>query len=217
MPTPRDKPFTSGVAGGRSLVRRERMRARVSVEVKGLEEMLEYTKKLGDRVLREMARRITIATVIAQREVMNNIRRRFVQRTGGLRKSFQIRIITKRAGGPSQLLGGSVVGILGSDHPGANLLDEGGLVSAKRAQAMPIPLSAEAQRKKAAGFPRDLVSTTSGFLVEKSGADTIFHFVLAKTASIQGTNYFGEAIQRAEPKIEEAVGEGMRVAIQGRG
>lgn len=217
MARPHDPPFSSGVAGGRSLVRRERMRARVTVKVTGLREMLEFSNKLGDKLLKQMARRITIATVLAQREVMNNVRRRFVQRTGGLRKSFQIRIVSKRAGGPSQLAGGSVVGILGSDHPGANLLDEGGIVRAKKKAAMPIPLTEEAKQKKAAGFDRPLATTPGGFLVEKQGGQTIYQFVLAKSASIQGTNYFGEAIQKVEPKIEAAVGEGLRIAIQSGG
>jgi hypothetical protein len=194
------------------------MRARVTVKVTGLAEMLAETQKLGDRVLKQMARRMTIATVIAQREVMNNVRRRFVQRTGGLRKSFQIRIITRRAGGPTQLAGGSVTGIVGSDHPGANLLDEGGVVSAKRKAAMPVPLSEEAKQKKAAGMPDNLVTIPPGFLIEHIGeGEDIFHFVLAKSVSVQGTNYFGEAIQRAESKIVDELGEGLRVAIQGRG
>lgn len=218
MARPHDPPFSSGVAGGRSLVRRERMRARVTVKVTGLKEMLEFTNKLGDRLLRQMARRMTIVTVLAQREVMNSVRRRFTQRTGGLRKSFQIRIVSKRAGGPSQLAGGSVVGIIGSDHPGANLLDEGGTVSPKKSAAMPIPLSEEAKQKKAAGFDRPLFTTAGGFLVEAQGVrNLVWHFVLAKSASIQGTNYFGEAIQRTEIKFADQMGEGLRVTIKGGG
>lgn len=216
---PKDPPHSTGVAGGRSLIRRERMRSRVTVKVEGYAEMLEYVEKLGDKVLRAMIRRITIATVIAQREVINNVRRRFVQRTGGLRKSFQIRLITRRAGGPGQLAGGTVIGIMGSDHPGANLLDQGGVVRAKRAAAMPVPITEAARNRKRAGYGT-LTLVPSGFLIDILIGEHITRnwvFVLAKTVSVQGTNYFGEAMQKAEPKIEATVGEGIKIAIQSGG
>ena len=212
---PGDKPFSTGVAGGRSLVRRERFRGRVTVDVKGLKEVLKYTEKLGDVLVVNLARRITIASVIVQRAIQRNITKRFVQRTGKFRKSWQLRLITKRKGGAGQLAGGSVVGIVGSDHPAAFIQDVGGVINAK-GKPMPVPLTDEAKMRKAAGMPQSLVTTATGFLVDASRTPPIFHFVLARSVSLQGTNYLHEALQIAEPQIFEHVGEGIRLAVEGR-
>lgn len=206
------------------------MRGRMSIDIQGLDETLEYMNTVGDRALQATAKAITTASVLVQRTIMRNVRKRFTQRTGKLRKSWTLRIITKRKAGAGQLAGGTATGIIGSDHPGARVQDEGtgylpgGRIVPRKKAALTIPVSDEARGKKARDFGNRIEpisnwlaresGTTTGALVERSGRNLITHYLLRQSVVLKGRHYVTDAVEEASPKVAALVGDQVDILIK---
>ena len=216
-----DAPYTSGVAGGRSLIRRERMRARTTVTIQGLDAAIALFERVPDALFQQLSRRVAGSTIIMQQEIVRAIRQRHKVRTGGWIRSWQARVLALKRGGPGQLAGGTVVGHVDSAHPASFLhATNRSTTIHSKGRRMPVPLSEEAKR---VGHPRNmegrlqfLYSKKTGrmFKVEKVGDQTIYHYELRKSVTIQGSGYLEYAIDKAAGRIFQEVGEGVHLAVE---
>ncbi len=126
------------------------------------------------------------------------------RRSGAMASSFHVEAVDGGTGAVSR-------------HPGASMIDRGGVVRPKEGSALAIPFSSSGVARTAAARSLGLVvvrpEARRPLLAEVSAGGFEPHFTLVDQVRIRGTRYVSRAQARARKPIEQAAVEAAERAV----
>lgn len=127
---------------------------------------------------------------------------------GNLARSWQVGDIEKGSDGHASA-------VVGSNHPGAKILETGGPINAKK-KFLTIPVHPMADRRTIRDFPTGVfVQTRRGliFILPEAKQSTVL-FVLRRSVQIPAFGYVSAAVTDAKPEVFKATDGAIDLAIR---